>query len=771
MKIFKNLNIKKKLFILIITVFFFTILSVVIYTIISVTHTTDKKAVEITEIINDNYTVKIEAELNRGVELLNFIFEIIQNKTESGRLQLNKTEINLLKSFLESNKDITHLFLLMDENFISENLQTNSNNDDVQSYSLSFYNSNNEVIPTVSETGRYTFDLMKLNYREYEQYTYMSEPFNLNLLETDETVLTIAKPIYKHNKVIGAVGINFSLSEVAEIINSIIYYEYGVDAELVLLTENNNIVFITEKPWLSGKNILNSNTKEQEIYNSLKLNENNIKGGKYKAVVNSFNAEETNVSWELITILPTITLTQKLMSDIYKALLIVSLILVLGLFTVLFFIKKTFNPINSLVKVVKKLSRGELIELSENNNYNNEFDKIAVGLNKVSENIKEAADISYNIANGNYNEKVKQKGEDDILSVSINKIAQNLKTAEEENLLQKKTTYKQLWMRKGRFEVSEAERKSENNIKDLTFNILQELVNYTNAVIGGIYLYDPDSQIITLTASYAYENRKQINKTFKVGEGIVGACVIEKKKIILNKVPYDYIKIASGLGNGIPSNISVIPVFYQEKINAVIELAFLKQPEEYVIEFIEQLSDNIGAWIDASLINTKTAELLLISRKQTKELANKEKELETKVEELQRIQAEIDMQNAESKSIMNAINHTVLTVEYTLDGVVVNSNEKYEEIMGFSPEDIIGANVFDIVKDQKEDLGLIILQVAKGIPVKTQVKRYTKSGKEKWLSATYTPYYNTEGKITRVLFFAHDITKMKTELDKLKASG
>ena len=121
--------------------------------------------------------------------------------------------------------------------------------------------------------------------------------------------------------------------------------------------------------------------------------------------------------------------------------------------------------------------------------------------------------------------------------------------------------------------------------------------------------------------------------------------------------------------------------------------------------------------------------------------------------------------------MMNAINHTVMTVEYTLEGIILNSNDIYEKIMGFSIEDIKGVNVLDIVKDQKEDLSKIIKQVGKGIPVKRQVKRYTKTGEEKWLSATYTPYIDKDENITRVLFFAFDITKMKLELDKFKRTS
>ena len=51
----------------------------------------------------------------------------------------------------------------------------------------------------------------------------------------------------------------------------------------------------------------------------------------------------------------------------------------------------------------------------------------------------------------------------------------------------------------------------------------------------------------------------------------------------------------------------------------------------------------------------------------------------------------------------------------------------------------------ELVKDQVSDLKTIIDQVSAGVSVKRQVKRYTKSGDEKLLWATYTPYYDKDG--------------------------
>ena len=46
--------------------------------------------------------------------------------------------------------------------------------------------------------------------------------------------------------------------------------------------------------------------------------------------------------------------------------------------------------------------------------------------------------------------------------------------------------------------------------------------------------------------------RKTVGNRFKLGEGLVGQCALEKQKILLTNVPADYIQITSGLGEAPP---------------------------------------------------------------------------------------------------------------------------------------------------------------------------------------------------------------------------
>lgn len=761
MKFFENVSIRRKLFLIVIIIFTFSTFAAAIYTAISFLNSSKQISENTVKIINDNYANHIAAQIEKGVLLSKTISGSIIVKKDHEKSYISDDQESVLYDLVDNNEFITDLFLVLNPSFKLE-----QNNDTLTVYEFSLHKSNDGISREIYDERNFSVDFSKLKKNNDKQTVIVSEPIWLKYTKENKLVISIVSPVYKDESLAGVFGINYSLENIFKIVNKPLIFEGNTKS--IVLTDNKEIISVSGKKWMSGKNILNVEGEEHDLYNYIISNNYNFSGfDEYAGAYNRISTEQADMKWDIITTVTYNAVTGNFIRNIYVSIIIVSFIMIIGLFILLYFLRRSFSPFKIIIEATEKISSGEPVILPHKS-VKNEFEKIIFNINNISDNLKEASVVSSEIASGNFESKLEVKSDNDKLSNSINRIADNMKRSYNENKKQEQNTFQQLWMRSGRFEVSEAERKSKNEVHDISFNIIRVLVNYTGAVLGGIYLYENELNKIKLVASYAYGNRKQTEIEFSPGEGLVGACVIEKKKIILNKIPEDYIKVSSGLGSGTPQFLVLIPVFFQEKINSVIEIAFIKKPEDYIIEFIERLGDNIGAWIDASLTNAKTSNLLSVSREQTKKLAEKELELNTKVEELQKIQAEIAIQNAEYKSMMNAINHTVMTVVYTLEGIILNSNDIYEKIMGFSIDDIKGVSVFDIVKDQKEDLNEIIKEVGKGIPVKRQIKRYTKTGDEKWLSATYTPYYDKDENIIRVLFFAFDITEMKLELDKFK---
>ena len=83
--------------------------------------------------------------------------------------------------------------------------------------------------------------------------------------------------------------------------------------------------------------------------------------------------------------------------------------------------------------------------------------------------------------------------------------------------------------------------------------ILSELAPVVSAQQGVFYTMDASKEnepYLKLLASYAHRERKNVDNRFKLGEGLVGQCALEKEKILLTNVPRDYISDRLRPGRG-----------------------------------------------------------------------------------------------------------------------------------------------------------------------------------------------------------------------------
>src|SRR5512144_2210612 len=166
--------------------------------------------------------------------------------------------------------------------------------------------------------------------------------------------------------------------------------------------------------------------------------------------------------------------------------------------------------------------------------------------------------------------------------------------------------------------------------------ILSELAPVVTAQQGVFYTMDSarEEPTLKLLASYAYKERKNIDNRFKLGEGLVGQCALEKEKILLVNAPRDYIAITSGLGEALPVNIIVMPVLFEGQVKAVLELASFERFTPTHQASLDQLTESIGIVLNTIEANTRTEDLL----KQSQSLA---RELQSQQEELQQTNAEL----------------------------------------------------------------------------------------------------------------------------------
>ncbi|WP_225408308.1 HAMP domain-containing protein [Stigmatella hybrida] len=243
---------------------------------------------------------------------------------------------------------------------------------------------------------------------------------------------------------------------------------------------------------------------------------------------------------------------------------------------------------------------------------------------------------------------VSAQGEVAALKDNINEMIRNLKDTTRKNT-------EQDWLKTNLAKFTRV-LQGQRDLLTVSKVILSELAPLVDAQHGVFYISErvEGDQVLKLLASYAYRERKGLANAFKLGEGLVGQCALEKEPILLSDIPDSYIRISSGLGEEVPRNIVVLPVLFEGDIKAVIELASFHKFSEVHLGFLEQLTESIGIVLNTIAANMRTEALLKQSqaltdelRKQQEELTETNKRLEQQANSLQQSEELLKRQQEE----------------------------------------------------------------------------------------------------------------------------
>ncbi len=320
---------------------------------------------------------------------------------------------------------------------------------------------------------------------------------------------------------------------------------------------------------------------------------------------------------------------------------IMGFILVIGAIVIgLLTINSLAVPINHTKNILLSMGKGILPKdkLTEGND---ELGQMAKALNMLVKGLTNIFNFSLEIGKGNFDTHFNPLSEEDVLGHSLLDMRNELKKAADEETRRKIEDEQRNWSAQGVAKFSDILRKNTNELDELTYSIISNLVKYTNSNQGGIYVVndnDRDHLFIEMKASYAYDRRKFITKQIEIGEGLIGRCYQEKEKIYLTEIPHDYIKITSGLGEDNPRALLIIPLIYNDMIYGLIEIASFNEYPSYVIEFLERIGESIAATISSSKSHIQTALLLEQSQQQAEEMSSQEEEMRQNMEELRATQ-------------------------------------------------------------------------------------------------------------------------------------
>ncbi|QHT71527.1 PAS domain S-box protein [Rhodocytophaga rosea] len=330
-------------------------------------------------------------------------------------------------------------------------------------------------------------------------------------------------------------------------------------------------------------------------------------------------------------------------------------------------------------------------------------------------------------------------------------------------------------------------RNANTDMNALSIELIRKIVKYLGANQGGLFVWEENE--LVLRGCYAYDRVKYGKKSIKKGEGLLGQVLLEKDTLYMTDLPTNYIQITSGLGYATPRSLLIVPLKNNDEVVGAIEIASFEEIPAYKIGFME----TIGAMIASSILtaqgNEQKAKLLEEFQAMNEQLRSQEEEMRQNMEELEATQEEmrrneqahlqeigrleseyqantdqLQKKDLEISGVLSAVNSTLAMIEFDLKGTILTANERFLQVMGYSLEEITGKHHSMFVEKAykgSNEYNTFWQDLTLGEAQLGDVKRITKHGMEVYLNASYTPVFDQQGQVSKIIKFAQVVNQEK----------
>jgi two-component system sensor histidine kinase/response regulator len=254
----------------------------------------------------------------------------------------------------------------------------------------------------------------------------------------------------------------------------------------------------------------------------------------------------------------------------------------------------------------------------------------------------------------------------------------------------------QRWIKTHQSAIS-GELQSANSFTQLSQRFLSHLAPVIELGHGVFFVYEEERQRLRLLGSYAYVERKHLDQYFKLGQGLVGQCALERQAIVISDPPEDYVHIGSSLGHGVPRAIAVLPVLRGERLLAVVELAMFRPLTGKEQELLDGLLPILAMSMEILERSAKTRVLLEETQRQAESMEKQAARLEEQTVEMEAQQVEIKATEAWFRGIIESAPDGMLVAD--AHGQIVLVNPQVETLFGYGAGELNGKAVEILVPD------------------------------------------------------------------------
>ena len=265
---------------------------------------------------------------------------------------------------------------------------------------------------------------------------------------------------------------------------------------------------------------------------------------------------------------------------------------------------------------------------------------------------------------GDYTHRVIVKSRDEVgeLAGHFNRMAEQV---QERQL----SLAEQDWLKSGQTRIA-ALLQGQRDPAQICRAVLSELATLIQARSSALYVTAGNgTPVLKLQASYAGDEAPE---EIAPGEGLVGQCYADGRRILLNEIPPTYFsRIASALGETPPRVLLLQPATFENEVRAVLELALLQPPTPIQLTLVERVAESVGIVLNTIAANQRTEELLVQAQRMTAELQAQQEELSQKNRDLRNSELLLQEQQEELKQTNEELEQTNEELQQT--------NEEIEE--------------------------------------------------------------------------------------------
>jgi HAMP domain-containing protein/CheY-like chemotaxis protein/signal transduction histidine kinase len=217
--------------------------------------------------------------------------------------------------------------------------------------------------------------------------------------------------------------------------------------------------------------------------------------------------------------------------------------------------------------------------------------------------------------------------------------------------------------------------------------LLSELTPLVNAHQGVIYqMGSEEAQRLSLLSAYADDGANGHRQSLRLGEGLIGQCAVDKRRMLITEMPETAVPISSALFKVPPRNNIVLPVLFENQVKAVIELASINEFTALQTMFLEQLTTSIGIVLNSIEATMQTEGLLKQSQQLAGELQAQQRELQQTNEQLEQKAQQLAERNVEVERKNQEIEQARRALEEKATELALTSKYKSEFLANMSHE-------------------------------------------------------------------------------------